>query len=102
MERASLDTREVQEAPLSVAEVGVWPARAPTVFQVLKVVGTANLHLFQQTALFSVGEAVALLPRALVDSQSMVAVGGQVLVLQLVELPCLQEMVVIIRLQLSD
>jgi hypothetical protein len=51
----------VQEAPLSVAEVGVWPARAPTAFQVHKVAETVNLHQFQQMESFSVGEVVALL-----------------------------------------
>jgi hypothetical protein len=81
MQRASLDTQEVQEMPLMAAVVAVWREAVQMPLQVRKVVGMVNLHRFQQTALFSAGEAVAPLPRALVDSQSMVAVGGQVLVL---------------------
>jgi hypothetical protein len=97
MERASLDTREVREAPLLVAEVGVWPARARVVLQVLKVAGTVNLHRFQQMASFSVAAVEETAPvQQTVDCQFMVVLEEEVHRPELVELPCLQERVVMI------
>jgi hypothetical protein len=68
-----------------------------------KVVGTVNLHPFQQMALFSVGQVEeTALEHPLAGYQFMAVLEEAVHRPELVEFPRLQEMVVIIRLQASD